>query len=87
MLANAVEDAWGATVEVCQYRIERFSLNDMRGRAEAIEVYALAALGHEDVPCAGEDGGLRVEVFRVRDDRVGGFGAAALHFPSPLPGW
>lgn len=87
MMANAGEDARGATVEISQYRIERFGFNDMRGRSETIEVYALAALGHENVPCAGKDGRLRVEAFRVRDDRVGGLGAAGLHFPSPLPGW
>lgn len=87
MMANAGEDARGAPVEVCQHRIERFGFNDMRGRSKAIEVYALAALGHENVPCAGKDGGLCVEVFRVRDNRVGGFGAAVLHFSSPLSSW
>lgn len=86
MVANAGEDARAATIEICQDRIERFGFYDMRGRPETIEVYPLAALGHENVPCAGEYRGLRVEVFRVRDDRVGGFGVTGLHFPSPLPG-
>lgn len=78
-MANALTEAFRSAVEVGQHLVQSFGLDDMGRSAKAVEINALAALGHEDFPRAGDDRWAAVEVIGVSDNRAGGFGVAGLH--------